>query len=280
MRKFQLWRNYSRQEIAEELGVKSQHALWRGVFTPKGQRSIFLFVTREKQRSQTQYQDNIFGNTLVWEGEKKHRNDQRIVSADQRGDQIILFFRTRHHKRFIYFGQVHLENYELRTEKPSHFVFKIKALEPEDGDIGALLTERASTRRERVGQDKFRKNVLDLWSSSCAVTSLQYPALLRASHIRPWRHCSDEDRLNKYNGLALTPSLDLLFDIGLVSFKETDGSIRLSDGLDVCDWRILNVKSAMSLRMMFPESKEYLRYHNECVFESWKKAKRIVDIFE
>ena len=280
MHKFQLWKNYSRQEIAEELGVKSQHALWRGVFTPKGNRLIFLFVTREKQRSQTQYQDNVFGSTLVWEGEKKHRSDQRIVEAEQKGDQIILFFRARHHRRFIYFGQIYLEKYELRTERPSHFVFKIKALESEDGNLGSLLTERITTHRERIGQDKFRKNVLNLWSSSCAVTSLQHPVLLRASHIRPWRHCSDKDRLNKYNGLALTPSLDLLFDIGLVSFKETDGSIRLSDGLDVQDWRVLNVKPTMSLRMIFPESKEYLRYHNDCVFELWKKSGRLADAFE
>ena len=278
---FQLWQNYSRKGIAEELGIKSEQALWRGVFTPRGRKFIFLFVTWEKQRLQTQYKDSIFGDTLVWEGERKHGNDQRIVNADNNGDQIILFFRTRHHRPFIYFGNIHLQNYELRIDTPSYFVFKIEAFELEDGSGGALPTERTTTRQERVGQSKFRENVLELWSRSCAVTSLHSPKLLRASHIRPWRHCSDRDRLNRYNGLALTPNLDLLFDIGLVTFGETNGSIRLSGDLDTRDWRILNVGSEMSLRAVFPESKEYLEYHGECVFEAWKKkVGGVVDLLE
>ena len=278
MKRFQLWRNYSRQEIAEALGVQRK-AIERGVFTPKGHKSIYLFVTREKQRSQTQYKDRILNDILIWEGERMHGNDQRIVNAASRHDKIYLFFRARHHQPFVNFGQIHLQTYELRTDQPSYFTFKIGKIEPFKLEIenGDPVTQRTAMRPERVGQGKFRENVLKLWSDSCAVTSLHRPKLLKAAHIRPWRHCSNKDRLNRYNGLALTPNLDSLFDIGLVSFKETDGSIRLSDVLDAPDWQILNVKLEMSLRVVFPESREYLEYHNGCVFEAWKK--KVIDIF-
>ena len=279
MTRFQLWRNYSRQEIAEVLGFQRK-AIERGVFTPRGRKSIYLFVTRDKERSQTQYEDRILDDILMWEGERMHGNDQRIVNAADRRDKIYLFFRARHRQPFVYFGQIHLQTYELRSNQPSRFIFKIGKIKPfklktGNEDPG---TERAATRKERVGQRKFREDVLTLWSDSCSVTLLHRPRLLRASHIRPWRHCSDKDRLNPYNGLALTPNLDSLFDIGLVSFKETDGSIRLSDVLDAQDWRVLNVKSKMSLHVVFPESREYLEYHNECVFEAWKK--KAIDIFK
>ena len=271
---FRLWENYSRREIATELDLKSEEALWRGVFTPQGKKLIFLFVTRDKRRSQTQYKDSIFGDVLLWEGEKQHGNDQRIVSAKHNGDKIFLFYRIKGRQPFVYFGRIHLQNYELQSDRPSRFIFKIGRSEV--GTANQIpVTERATTRQERVGQSKFRESVLELWSGSCAVTSMQHPKLLRASHIRPWRHCSNRDRLNKYNGLALVPNLDLLFDIGLVSFKEANGSIRLSDGLDARGWRVLNVRPEMSLRMVFPKSKEYLEYHNECVFEAWKKKEFI-----
>lgn len=274
MSSFRLWQNYSRRIIAEELGIKSEEALWRGVFTPQGKKLIFLFVTRNKQRSQTQYKDSIFGDTLLWEGGEKHGNDQRIVNAKHNGDRIFLFYRIKYRQPFVYFGRIHLQNYELRSGRPSRFIFKIG--QSGKGTVNEVpVTERATTRQERIGQSKFRGNVLELWSGSCAVTSLQHPKLLRASHIRPWRHCSNKDRLNKYNGLALVPNLDLLFDIGLVSFKGANGSIMLSDAFDARDWRLLSVRSEMSLRMVFPKSKEYLEYHNECVFEAWKKKEHI-----
>lgn len=278
MRRFQLWQNYSRQEIAEALGVQRK-AIERGVFTPKGRKSIFLFVTREKQRSQTQYKDHILDDILKWEGERMHGNDQRIVNAAAKRDKIFLFFRAKHHQSFVYFGKIYLQTYELRTDQPSRFTFKIEKAEPYKLETGNEnpITQRTVTRPERVGQRKFRENVLKLWSNSCAVTSLHQPTLLRASHIRPWRHSSNRDRLNRYNGLALTPNLDSLFDVGLVSFRETDGRIRLSDVLDAPDWRILNVKQEMSLRIVFPESREYFEYHNECVFEAWKK--KVIDVF-
>src|SRR2546425_8113392 len=46
------------------------------------------------------------------------------------------------------------------------------------------------------------------------------PIHLRASHCKPWRDSSNDERLNGENGLLLTPSIDHLFDRGFISFED------------------------------------------------------------
>ena len=286
---FDLWKNYTRRQIAKSLGYRGEAAIWRGVVTPRNTKQIYLFVTREKQKSLTQYNDSIYDNVLLWEGERKHKADQRIVNAQTAGEEIYLFFRTKHHQEFIYFGRVRLLSYELKTKVPSQFALEIEALSPysEDrtdaetspvvSDANIDTTERTTLRIERVGHDKWRRKLLQLWDQSCSVTELQKERLLRASHIKPWRHSSDQDRLHQHNGLILNPSLDCLFDCGFITFLHLRGCIKISNILSEQDRKILNVHETMSLRKAFPENKEYLEYHNDCVFEKWIKANMSVN---
>ena len=44
---------------------------------------------------------------------------------------------------------------------------------------------------------------------------------LRASHCKPWRDSSNEERINGENGLLLTPTIDHLFDRGFISFEDS-----------------------------------------------------------
>jgi hypothetical protein len=54
--------------------------------------------------------------------------------------------------------------------------------------------------------------------SVSAVTGIAQPALLRASHIKPWAHCGNNaERLDVHNGFLLTADWDAAFDAGLVS---------------------------------------------------------------
>jgi hypothetical protein len=50
---------------------------------------------------------------------------------------------------------------------------------------------------------------------------------LRASHCKPWRDSTNEERLDGENGLLLTPSIDHLFDRGFISFR-SDGRLLVS----------------------------------------------------
>ena len=72
----------------------------------------------------------------------------------------------------------------------------------------------------RRGQGLFREDLMQIWDGACAVTNLDCPELLIASHIRPWRASNVKQKLNGYNGLMLCANLDRLFDIGLISFAD------------------------------------------------------------
>ena len=63
------------------------------------------------------------------------------------------------------------------------------------------------------------------WRGRCAVTGIEIPELLRASHIKPWRACTDTERLDIHNGLLLAAHLDALFDAHLVTFGEQGEAI-------------------------------------------------------
>lgn len=74
---------------------------------------------------------------------------------------------------------------------------------------------------QRVGQDIFRDRLITYWQGCCPLTGISDHALLRASHIKPWKDCeSDEDRLDVHNGLLLSALWDAAFDRGLVTFDD------------------------------------------------------------
>lgn len=79
--------------------------------------------------------------------------------------------------------------------------------------------------RQRVGQELFREMLIDYWNGRCALTGLNVPELLRASHAKPWKDCDDRERLDVYNGLLLAVHLDALFDRGLMTFDETGSAV-------------------------------------------------------
>ncbi|MFC4442031.1 HNH endonuclease [Caulobacter henricii] len=84
---------------------------------------------------------------------------------------------------------------------------------------------------QRVGQDIFRASLIDYWQGRCPLTGITDTALLRASHIVPWKACStDAERLDVHNGLLLSALWDAAFDRGLASFDD-EGRPLLSPAL-------------------------------------------------
>ena len=119
--------SYTRQELASTWGYAGPQAIGKGVFTPRKSPYIILFVTVEKQKSQTQYRDSLQGSTLYWEGETGCRSDNRIIEAEASGDTVLLFFRPRHHQPFLYLGPIVLERYTRSDDpyQPTSFVFRV-----------------------------------------------------------------------------------------------------------------------------------------------------------
>jgi hypothetical protein len=88
-----------------------------------------------------------------------------------------------------------------------------------DADFGPTFKEQLV--KARRGQGVFRANVM-LVEEGCRVTHVADPKHLRASHIKPWRDASNEQRLKGQNGLLLSPHIDHLFDQGYISFSTSE----------------------------------------------------------
>ncbi|WP_238945099.1 HNH endonuclease [Vandammella animalimorsus] len=125
-------------------------------------------------------------------------------------------------------------------------------------------TEVERLLRQRLGQDYYRKALLDYWGSACAVTGVALPQVLRASHAKPWAECvNDAERLDVFNGLLLTANLDALFDRFLISFDD-HGHLLSSARVSQADLQKLGIHPYMRLRWLASEHRPYLCWHRQC----------------
>lgn len=106
---------------------------------------------------------------------------------------------------------------------------------------GLTATERDALVSARIGQGAFRTAVLARWDGRCAVTRCGTLDAIRASHIKPWRLATHEERLDPANGLPLVATLDALFDAGLIAFAG-DGSMLVSGRLSAAERKTLHLR--------------------------------------
>lgn len=115
--------------------------------------------------------------------------------------------------------------------------------------------------RQRVGQDTYRKALLEYWGGACAVTGVALPEVLRASHALPWADCdADAQRLDVFNGFLLTANLDALFDRFLISFDRA-GGLLISEVIAETDRVVLGLHSDLHLRWITDQHEDYLGLH-------------------
>ncbi len=144
-----------------------------------------------------------------------------------------------------------------------------------DGPLEAFVAEIASLPRnteaerlvvQRVGQNIFRDRLLTYWGGRCPLTGITEPALLRASHIKPWADCeTDADRLNVHNGLLLSALWDAAFDKGLATFND-DGNPVLSKRLEPATCAFLN-HGVVARLPLNDQHRLWLSWHRDHVFD-------------
>lgn len=129
---------------------------------------------------------------------------------------------------------------------------------------------KESIVKTRVNQSVFRQIILATYSNKCAISGINIPELLVASHIVPWSENVDE-RLNPANGICLSNLYDRAFDNGLIGIKN-DYTIILSDKLKAyssMDYyeKFFNLKGEkLSLPERYRPKKEFLEYHFDNIF--------------
>lgn len=134
-----------------------------------------------------------------------------------------------------------------------------------EADLAAIAqqpvdqTTRQTLVNARLGQGQYRKQLMQLWDSACAVTGTGIAALLRASHCKPWRDCTDQQRLDPHNGLLLTANLDALFDSYLISFDD-DGRMLVNARISAEEQQQLGLPANLR-RAPSHELQAYLAHH-------------------
>lgn len=131
--------------------------------------------------------------------------------------------------------------------------------------IAPRTTSKSTVIESRVGQVKFRRDLLKHWKG-CSVTGCKIERLLRASHIKPWSLATSTERLDSFNGLLLVPNLDALFDDGLISFDK-QGRIIISSQLPESEYATLGLATDMKLRKINGAHASYLAHHFENTFK-------------
>jgi putative restriction endonuclease len=144
--------------------------------------------------------------------------------------------------------------------------------ETQDDELDYTGIVKIAQVKIRVGQDFFRKSVLNAYHGQCCISGLAVPKLLVASHIVPWR-IDAANRLNPRNGLCLSMLHDKAFDAGMLTIAE-DMTVCISrryarEGDSFYDSALLAYDGQpMKMPEKFIPAPELLAYHREVVFEN------------
>lgn len=135
-------------------------------------------------------------------------------------------------------------------------------------------TERTALVQARRGQGSFRENVRSI-ERACRITKVERLEHLVASHVRPWRDSSNEQRLDGENGLLLTPTVDHLFDKGFISFEDS-GQLIVSPVADPTSLKRMGVDPGgrVSVGAFSLGQRRYLEYHRENVLRMSRGVSR------
>jgi putative restriction endonuclease len=126
--------------------------------------------------------------------------------------------------------------------------------------------------KTRVNQNFFRQIVIANYSCNCAITGINIPDLLVASHIVPWSK-NEEERLNPENGICLSALYDRAFDKGYIGVNDKF-KIIISKELKKKEkeefynkhFGFLEGKALLLPKKYLPK-KEFLQYHTDKIFK-------------
>ena len=125
--------------------------------------------------------------------------------------------------------------------------------------------------KTRVNQNIFRQIVLANYNRQCAITGIDIPDLLVASHILPWS-LNEEERLNPENGICLSALYDRAFDKGLIGITEKyqmllSNEIKSKENKVFYPFTFGNLNAiTLKLPKKYLPKKEFLQFHMDTIF--------------
>lgn len=140
-------------------------------------------------------------------------------------------------------------------------------------EINDLVGEmKVRAVKTRVNQSVFRQMVMVNYSGKCAITGIDIPELLFASHIIPWSK-NQKERLNPENGICFSALYDKAFDKGLIGIN-IDKKIILATKLKnyaTKEYYQQHFKSIEGQTLLLPlkyhPKQEFLEFHLDTIFD-------------
>jgi len=159
---------------------------------------------------------------------------------------------------------------QIQTPKVSLAQAELDELEQADKqqlkiehDANLSATEKKMLILARIGQGRFRESVNRV-EKHCRLTGVSDLNFLIASHIKPWKDCNNQERLNGENGLMLAPHVDKLFDRGWISFKDDGDLLVVETAKDVVsDWGLSGITN---VGVFTKQQQIFLHYHRAHVY--------------
>ncbi|EFA22390.1 HNH endonuclease [Bifidobacterium gallicum] len=168
-------------------------------------------------------------------------------------------------------GKKVVENALFSSSELEHIIDKQLASQSDkepseapEGENGLHLTTY------RINQNYFRNSLLRNYGNQCCITGIDEPELLIASHIKPWAQSDATERTATSNGLLLNALHDRAFDQGLLTLDEDYRVVIAVEEIPHSEandrWFYAFEGKQISMPRV-PPSQEFLRYHNDHVFQ-------------
>lgn len=126
--------------------------------------------------------------------------------------------------------------------------------------------------KTRINQNFFRQVVIANYSGKCAITGIDIPDLLVASHIIPWSK-NEEERLNPENGICFCALYDKAFDKGYIAITEKyeiliSAALKKKEKEDYYSKYFSHLSGTkLSLPKKYHPKKDFLQYHLDSIFK-------------
>lgn len=193
--------------------------------------------------------------------EKSFKIFRRIVLPTITYIVILKLKKIDNGKIFYYFRPFLDYFYDKRS-----YVERIQKAQLEK-DVGMEKENNVNLKNARIGQGLYRARILEEFPAGCLITQINDERLLIASHIKPWADSNEQEKINRYNGLLLSPTYDKLFDQGFITFLD-DGTVKTSPYISPLNWKKLNLKNGQHFDLKYNEERSlFLDYHRKNIFK-------------
>ena len=229
------------------------------------------FSSRPKSTSPKKYKGGV--STISSEMLQKEIIHQPLEDMSLEQFDIALF-NIIYNEDFIRKDSI---GHKMYSNSLKHFRMFLKASSPTLNTVSEEInkinsnrmlkaTEKESLIKSRIGQGKFRNEILKKYNGACIISGITDARLLVASHVKPWSVSDNDNRLSSENGLLLSSLYDKMFDLGLISFSE-DGKLLISNELTPENTALAGLKKENSYSLKYTSLlSQNMEYHRDVIF--------------